>query len=240
MKPIENNPGAVVLVSGGIDSAACLGIACQEYETVVPIHLYYGQQTGPMEREMASRQVTHFSQMYEGETEVRGLNILDYTGIFSHFPDGVADPDKEFGHLVEDDGRSSGYVPMRNLHLIATGAGVADYTGAQAVYIGVQAGDEPDYPDCRWQFIAAAQNAVNNSIPDGQEILVASPLQNMSKVEVIRYADELGVDFRWTYSCYAGADERGFAGPCGDCPACHERIEAFNEADIEDPHMPNQ
>lgn len=228
----KSRGSAVVLLSGGIDSATCLGLAIDEYDEIQPVFYDYGQQTLEVERRNAHR-LTAWAEE-ETEVEVHGLKEIDYQGVFGHFAEGVADPDQEFSHMVEEDGRSSGYVPMRNLHLIASGAGVADHEDHDAVFHGAQMGDSADYPDCRPQFARAVQQAVAESLPDEQVIEVRTPLIHMGKTEVIETATQLGVPLEYTYSCY---DESGVEDldPCGKCPACEERVEAFAEAGLEDP-----
>lgn len=225
---------AIVLMSGGIDSAACFGHACERYDKVTAIHIDYGQQTGEVEVGMARRQVQNMMSEHP-EVEVEMLDPVDYRPVFSQFADGVADPDKEFDHMTEDDGRSSGYVPMRNLHLLATAAAFADSRGAKAIYHGAQAGDNADYPDCRPEFMDRAASAVNKSIPDGQSILVRVPLLKRPKHEVLKIGRIVGVDYSFTYSCYTEVEDPDNPEPCGACPACEEREEAFERVDFSDP-----
>lgn len=224
---------AVVLLSGGIDSATCLGIACRDHDHVLPVHVQYGQQTDAVEREMAAAQRDHFADTTNAD--VAPATVVDYESVFAHFAGGVAAPDKEFGHQNEADGRSSGYVPMRNLHLIATAAAFADVHDATAVYHGAQAGDEADYPDCRGEFMAAAGAAIARSVPETQPLHLKTPLLHTEKADVLRLADDLGVAFQYTYSCYRRTPVES-PTPCGDCPACLERAEAFSAADIADPY----
>lgn len=229
----EEGEGAVVLMSGGIDSAVCMGIACQSHDWVIPVHFNYGQQTFDLEKRMAARQAHNFHKLYD--SKVYTLQVIDYRQVFSHFAQGVANPDKDFDHLNEEDGRSSGYVPVRNLHLIATGAAIADVEGATHVYHGAQGGDAADYPDCRPEFMHKAAGAIGKSVPDSQELNLRTPLIHQSKVEVLEMGDEVGVEWQATYSCYRETEWRD-PEPCGECPACLERTEAFEEAGLEDPY----
>lgn len=227
---------AIVLLSGGIDSATAMAIACNTHESVRPIHVRYGQQTAELERQMAINQRNHLSREYEG-CHVGVLDVIDYSDVFEYFAAGVANPDKTFEGGTEDDGRSVGYVPMRNLHLIATAAAIADVDGAEYVYHGAQGGDEADYPDCRPVFMSSAERAISFSVPDSQRLELQTPLLSFSKPEVIQVAEKLGVEFQYTYSCYKATSIRN-PSPCGECPACEERISAFEEAEVEDPYMP--
>lgn len=225
---------AVVLVSGGIDSATCLAIAAEEYEQVTPIFFDYGQQTVEVEKQMAREQCHHIANSKPVE-KMPQTPVINYHPVFRHFAEGVAEEGKTFGHMNEEDGRSSGYVPMRNLHFLATGSAIADVEGADCVIHGAQEGDQADYPDCRKEFIDAAAGAVNRSIPDDQFINIRAPLLTKSKTEVIHTAVENGVDFVATWSCYRNTDPDN-PEPCRDCPACEERIAAFNRAGVYDPH----
>jgi len=229
---------AVTLLSGGIDSATCLGVACNTHDRIIPVHYQYGQQTAEVERRMAEAQRTHMVDEYP-EVTIEPLRVVDYEPVFKHNAGGVAESGKEFGHINEVDGRSSGYVPMRNLHLIATGAAFADTAGATAVYHGAQAGDHADYPDCRPTFMQAAHNAIDRAVPDGQTLKLNTPLLNLSKPDVLERAEEVGVAFKHTYSCYANTPVED-PQPCGDCPACLERAEAFGKSSVEDPFHTKQ
>lgn len=226
---------AVVLLSGGIDSSVCLAIACRDYERVIPVHLQYGQQTEQLELRMADWQIQNIDRQHP-DTEIYGMEVIDYGSVFSHFSEGVADREKDFGEMVEPDGRSSGYVPMRNLHFIATAAAVADRENACAVFHGAQGGDEEDYPDCRPRFMDSAAGAISRSVPDHRMLELKTPLIHRTKDEVISLGKDLGVSFEHTYSCYTAVESLSNPEPCLNCPACEERQEAFEKAGVEDPY----
>lgn len=227
---------AIVLVSGGIDSATCFSLAVQEFDEIIPIHYNYGQQTADFEKAQAQNLVNEFQSREEAEVE--DLTVVDYEPVFGHFAGGVASDRDSFvtedGEFEEEDGRSTGYQPMRNLHLIGTGAAFADVNDAGAVFHGMQAGDEADYPDCRPEFRDAVQDAVENSLADHDFVDIRAPLLDLDKHEVIQLGDDNGVPWEYTYSCYE-AIETDIPEPCGQCPACLERAEGFLRAGIEDP-----
>lgn len=237
---------AIVLLSGGIDSAVCLGIAARNHNTVYPLHIDYGQQTAKVESDMALSQLNHIKSVHKGEfeTKLMELNVVDYRRVFSHFAEGVASDEAEFvdedGYMRGPDGRSTGYVPMRNLHLIATAGGFADHADADYIYLGAQGGDEAAYPDCRPGFMNATEKAINRSLGDNDSMELSTPLIHLSKAEVIRRGEEVGVNWRHTYSCYSAVDEIENPQPCGACPACVERKMAFEKAGIRDPHGPGE
>ena len=227
---------AIILVSGGIDSATCFSIAVDEYDEIIPVHYNYGQQTAEFERTQAENLVSEFQD--RGDADVEDLTVVDYSDVFSHFAGGVASDRDSFttedGELEEEDGRSTGYVPMRNLHLIGTGSAFADVNNADAVFHGMQAGDEASYPDCRPVFSESIEESVNLSLADDDEIDVRTPLLDYDKFEVIQLGEENGVPWEYTYSCYE-AIESDIPEPCGECPACLERAEGFLKAGVEDP-----
>ncbi|QZA87755.1 7-cyano-7-deazaguanine synthase [Salinarchaeum sp. IM2453] len=221
----EHTPKAVVLLSGGIDSAVCLQQALDEYEKVEAIHIDYGQQTESIERSNAEAQATAHNI---------DLHTVDYRTVFAEFAEGTIE-DKEYdsNHMAEE-GHSVGYVPQRNLHFLTSAAAVAEHhtdPGVELVlFHGAQYNDSTDYPDCRPAFIEAAQKAINRST-DQHTVTIETPLIDLDKPEVLTLGEKLGVDWSLTFSCYN--DQSGT--PCGECPACVERKEAFEKADIEDP-----
>lgn len=222
---MRDDAKAFVLLSGGIDSAVCLHHAVQHYDDVAAIHYDYGQQTEPIEGRNAQHQAA--------DTDVP-LYTLDYRGVFANFAEGTIE-DKTYDRArTVDDGHSVGYVPQRNLHLLVTAAAVAEHhtTAGRSIvlYHGAQAGDAADYPDCRPAFIDAAERAIAAST-DQHEITVKTPLLDRSKAGVIALGQELGVNWERTFSCYNDWNGQ----PCGQCPACLERREAFEQAGIDDP-----
>lgn len=216
---------AFVLLSGGIDSAVCLKKALKEHENVEAIHYDYGQQTEHIERRNAKQQA---------DNNELPLHVVDYKDVFRNFAEGTIE-DKEYDQrkTVEDQ-HSVGYVPQRNLHLLASAAATAEHntdTGETIVlYIGVQQGDAEDYPDCRPEFIELAKETVNHST-EQHEIEVKAPIIDKDKPEVLELGQELEVNWNLTFSCYN--DETG--NPCGECPACLERNEAFEKVNFKDP-----
>lgn len=216
---------ALVLLSGGIDSAVCLQEALQKYSDVDAIHFDYGQQTERIERRNAEKQCS--------ENNV-DLHIVDYRDMFSNFAEGtIRDKEYDTDNTVEDE-HSVGYVPQRNLHLLTSSAATAEHhakTGEDIVlYIGVQGGDTEDYPDCRPEFIELAEETINRAT-DQHEIEIKAPIIDQNKLGVLELGKKLGVDWSLTFSCYN--DKNG--NPCEECPACLERKEAFSKVNFNDP-----
>lgn len=224
---------SVVLLSGGIDSSTCMALACKESDVVLPVHISYGQQTDKLEYDRAKKQRKHLASQYP-LAKVKEMELIPARDVFQAFSEGVTEEGKEFSGMVEDDGRSSGYVPMRNLLLIGIGSAIADARGYDSVWHGAQAGDVADYPDCRSGFLNTMRSAVNRSLPDEESLKLHRPLVHLSKEEVIENAQKYNVDLAMTYSCYKATSVEN-PEPCGECPACKEREEAFESAGIDDP-----
>lgn len=216
---------AFVLLSGGIDSAVCLKKAFQEYDVVEAIHIDYGQQTESIERENAEKQADQLGIP---------LHTCNYRTVFKEFAEGTIE-DKEYDRdQTTEEGHSVGYVPQRNLHFLTTAAAVAEHHSALGekiiLYHGAQHNDAEDYPDCRPEFIEAAESAIDRST-NQHDIHIKTPIISLSKEEILRLGEELDVDWSLTFSCYNDND----GSPCGECPACIERREAFAHAGLSDP-----
>ena len=216
---------AFVLLSGGIDSAVCLEKAARTHDSLAAIHIDYGQQTENIERANAEKQADALDVP---------IYTCNYRAIFDEFAEGTIE-NKEYDrkHTTEDD-HSVGYVPQRNLHFLTTAAAIAEHNTESGeditIYHGAQQNDEEDYPDCRPTFIEAAESAINRSTYQ-HTIRITTPIIDQSKPEVLRLGEQLGVNWELTFSCYNDVEGE----PCGECPACIEREEAFEEAGISDP-----
>ena len=126
------------------------------------------------------------------------------------------------------------YVPARNLIFLSYALGYAEVINAKHIYIGVNAIDYSGYPDCRPEFIEKFQNVANVAIKataaEKKNIKIETPLQNLSKKEIVLLAKKLNVPLEYTHSCYAGKEKA-----CGVCESCKIRLKAFEEAGIKDP-----
>lgn len=216
---------AVVLVSGGLDSATCLAIAREEGQDCYALSFSYGQRHGA-ELAAAARIATAL-----GAIEHRVMQI-DLGGF-----GGSALTDPRIGVPEQPgEGIPVTYVPARNTVFLALALAWSEVLGADDIYIGVNAVDYSGYPDCRPAFIDAFERLANLAtragVEDGAQLRIRAPLLSMSKAEIIRRGIELGVDYASTVSCYQ-ADEAGRA--CGRCEACRLRREGFAAAGIADP-----
>ncbi|MDX1453935.1 MAG: 7-cyano-7-deazaguanine synthase QueC [Gammaproteobacteria bacterium] len=215
---------AVVLVSGGLDSATCLAMARNDGFECYALSFDYGQ------RHAAELAAAGRVSQALGAVEHRTMRI-DFAGIGgSALTDAAIDVPAAGGK-----GIPVTYVPARNTVFLSLALGWAEVLDAARIYIGVNAVDYSGYPDCRPEFVAAFQQviqlATRQSI-EGRVPQIAAPLVDLSKAEIIRRGVELGIDYGMTVSCYAAtADGRA----CGRCDSCALRTEGFAAAGVADP-----
>jgi 7-cyano-7-deazaguanine synthase len=215
---------AVVLLSGGLDSATALAVARNEGYECYALSVDYGQRHAS-ELDAARAVAKH---LHAVEHRVAHLDMGQFGG--------SALTDKDMAVPTSPtEGIPITYVPARNTVMLSLALGWAEVLNADAIYIGVNAVDYSGYPDCRPEFIAAFQNLANLATKravEGQPITIETPLMQLSKAEIIRLGSGLGVDYRLTVSCYQ-ADEQGRA--CGVCDSCRFRRQGFIEAGVADP-----
>ncbi|HOC11343.1 MULTISPECIES: 7-cyano-7-deazaguanine synthase QueC [Thermomonas] len=219
---------AVVLVSGGMDSAVVLAIAREQGFAAHALSVRYGQRH-TSELDAAARVAIALGAVAHKTVNV---DLRSIGG--SALTDDIAVPTDTDGHIIGQ-GIPSTYVPARNTIMLSVALGWAEVLGATDLFCGVNAVDYSGYPDCRPAFIAgfeALANLATKAGVEGSHFRVHAPLMRMSKAEIAREGLRLGVDFAQTVSCYqADADGRA----CGHCDACHLRAQGFNEAGILDP-----
>ncbi|MCY3566123.1 MAG: 7-cyano-7-deazaguanine synthase QueC [Gammaproteobacteria bacterium] len=215
---------AVVLLSGGLDSATCLAIAAKRGYRCHALSFDYGQRSAA-EVESARRQARN-----QEVVEHRVLKLpLGQFGGSALTDSNIRVPESP------SEGIPATYVPARNTIFLSNALAWAEVIGAGAIFIGVNALDYSGYPDCRPEYIEAFQQLVDVATKagvEGRKITLEAPLIHMSKAEIIRAGTELGVDYADTLSCYQ-ADEQGLA--CGQCDSCRLRREGFAAAGIADP-----
>lgn len=222
---------AVVLLSGGLDSATCLAIARQQGFDCHCLSVDYGQRHAA-ELNAAARVATALGAI---EHRIVHLDIGQFGG------SALTDP----GIAIPTDGLKPGipvtYVPARNTIMLSLGLGWAEILGAQDIFVGVNAVDYSGYPDCRPAFIAAFEQLANLATKAGVEghaLRLHAPLIDLSKADIIKRGTLLGIDYALTVSCYQ-ADDEGQA--CGACDACRLRRDGFAAAGLADPtqYQPN-
>lgn len=214
---------AVVLLSGGMDSATVLAMAIAQGYACYALSFRYGQRhTAELDAalEQAQRQgaVRH---------EIIDLDLSRFGG------SALTDNSIEVP-TSPTQGIPVTYVPARNTVFLSIALGWAEVLGAQAIFIGVNAVDYSGYPDCRPEFIAAFQTMANLATKTGVEgasITLHTPLIGLTKADIIREGIRLGVDYSATVTCYA-ANAQGEA--CGECDACRLRSKGFEEAELAD------
>jgi 7-cyano-7-deazaguanine synthase len=220
---------AVVLLSGGLDSATTAAIAKQRGFDLCALCVDYGQRHR-FELQAASRVAAKIG-VVELKTVAVGLGQIGGSALTGAIavPQGRSDEEIGTGIPVT-------YVPARNTILLAMALGYAEVAGSGDLFIGVNAVDYSGYPDCRPEFIRAFERLANLATKAGVEgtmtFKIHTPLIDLTKAEIIRRGAELGVDYSLTHSCYA-PNEAGVA--CGVCDACTLRLKGFAEAGLVDP-----
>lgn len=220
---------AVVLVSGGMDSAVVLALAREQGFAVHALSVRYGQRhTSELD---AAAAVARSLGAVEHKTVAVDLRSLGGSALTD---DAIAVPTEDDGHVIGQ-GIPSTYVPARNTIMLSVALGWAEVLGAHEIFCGVNAVDYSGYPDCRPEFVAAFERLANLATKAGVEgagLRVHAPLMRLGKAEIVREGERLGVDFALTVSCYQ-ADSDGRA--CGRCDACRLRADGFAQAGAPDP-----
>jgi 7-cyano-7-deazaguanine synthase len=220
--PAATPKHAVVLVSGGMDSAVTLAIAREHGFACHALSVDYGQRH-VSELDAARRVAAAFgAELKTVRVDLRSIGGSALTDDIDVPPEGGA-------------GIPVTYVPARNTIMLSVALGWAEVLGAQDIYCGVNAVDYSGYPDCRPAFVEAFEKLANLATKagvEGRRLRVHAPLMNLGKGDIVREGLRLGVDFAATVSCYQ-ADEQGRA--CGRCDACRLRAEGFAAAGVADP-----
>jgi len=216
-------PLAVVLTSGGLDSAVCLAEAALRFDVAV-LHINYGQRT-------ESRELRAFHELADhyGITSrlVADISYLKEIGGSSLVEEGLP---VEKGLPTGDGSVPSTYVPFRNAHIMCVGVSWAEVTGAEALFIGAVQEDGSGYPDCREEFYRLFGAAVDAGTRPDTNIVIHTPLIALDKEAIVRRGVELGVPLHLTWSCYTESEEA-----CGVCESCLLRLRGFARAGLKDP-----
>ncbi|HTD76180.1 MAG TPA: 7-cyano-7-deazaguanine synthase QueC [Chloroflexota bacterium] len=214
---------AVVLLSGGLDSMVCAAIAREQGFSVVALTVDYGQRHR-VELDSARAIAAELAERHI----VLPLDLTAFGGsaLTADIP-------------VPKDGVGEGipvtYVPARNTILLSLALGLAEAAGARDIFIGVNALDYSGYPDCRPQFIADFERLANiatKAAVEGDAFNIRAPLLEMTKADIARQAERLGLDASLSHSCY---DPLADGTHCGKCDACRLRAKGFAEAGLKDP-----
>ncbi|MBV1880153.1 MAG: 7-cyano-7-deazaguanine synthase QueC [Pseudomonadales bacterium] len=215
---------AVILVSGGLDSATCLAIAAEQGFEMYALSFEYGQR--------------HQAELVAAKNMAKLFNVKEHKTVHIGL-DGIGGSALTDPGIAVPEGGTEGvpvtYVPARNTVFLSLALGWAEVLHASSIVIGVNAVDYSGYPDCRPEFISAfqslAQLATQVAI-QGEPINIDTPLIDLTKAQIVERGVALGVDYSQTVSCYQ-ADDKGRA--CGCCDSCLLRKKGFDDAGIPDP-----
>jgi 7-cyano-7-deazaguanine synthase len=216
-------PNAVVLVSGGLDSATVLALAMRDGFDCLPLTFDYGQRHS-VELAAAARVC---AQLGAPKPRVIRLDLRAIGG-------SALTADLEVPKDGPDKGIPVTYVPARNTLFLSYALAVAEVENAADIFIGVNAVDYSGYPDCRPEFIAAFEGMANLATRagvEGRKLSIRAPLTGLSKAEIINLGVSLGVDYSLTHSCYDPVGDLA----CGKCDSCRLRKQGFVEAEVQDP-----
>jgi 7-cyano-7-deazaguanine synthase len=217
---------AVVLLSGGLDSYTAAAIANDQRFVICALTIDYGQRHA---REVAAARAIARTLDVERHVEL-AIDLRAFGGSSLTSNDPVP-----HGRNVDANGIPSTYVPARNTIFLSLALGWAETLDARDIVIGVNALDYSGYPDCRPEFIGAFERVADlgtRAGVEGSRFRVHTPLIAMSKAEIIRHGNTLGLDYGLTHSCY---DPLPDGRPCGTCDSCVLRAKGFREAGVADP-----
>ena len=221
---MSEQPKAVVLLSGGLDSATVMAMVREQGFAVHALSISYGQ------RHIADLEAARRVAVATGVAGYQVMHVdLDRVGGSALTDAGIAVPE------TPSSGIPITYVPARNTLFLSLALGWAEVLGAREIFVGVNAVDYSGYPDCRPAFIEAFQylaNLATRAGVEGHGFRIHAPLIEWSKAEIIAEGLRLGVDYAQTVSCYQ-ADAQGHA--CGRCDSCRLRREGFEAAGVTDP-----
>jgi 7-cyano-7-deazaguanine synthase len=221
---------AVILLSGGLDSATCLAIAREEGFEAHAMSFRYGQR----HQYELDRAQTLAKELGAVSHRMIDINLAQFGG--SALTDPTIDVPKSDSVEAMDDVIPVTYVPARNTVFLSLALALAETIGSRDIFIGVNALDYSGYPDCRPQYIAAyeamANLATKASVENGSKLRIHTPLIHLTKAAIIAKGLALGVDYSKTLSCY---DPLEGGVPCGHCDACLLRAKGFAENGLRDP-----
>jgi 7-cyano-7-deazaguanine synthase len=217
---------AVIVLSGGLDSTTCMGIAKEAGYDLYPITFHYEQRH---EREVeCARQIAEyygvskyhrvvnlsFFQQLGGSSLTDKTQMVQISGVTDQIP--------------------NTYVPARNMIFLSLATAYAEVIGAKRIYVGVSAVDFSGYPDCRPEFIESMTQTINLATKVGvtseEKLSIETPIIELSKADTIKIGVSLNVPYHLTTSCYLGG-----AAACGACDSCRLRMKGFQEAGVPDP-----
>jgi 7-cyano-7-deazaguanine synthase len=222
-------PKAVCLLSGGLDSSTCLGVARRDGYECYALSFDYGQRHR-VELESAARVAAHY------EAREHRVVKIDLRAFGASALTADIDVPKHRGNQEMATGIPITYVPARNTIFLSFAMAWAEVIESSDIFIGVNAIDYSGYPDCRPEFIAAFEHMANlatkAAIEGRTHLRIHTPLALLNKAAIVKLAMDVGLDFALTHSCY---DPVEGGRPCGECDSCVLRRKGFEEAGVPDP-----
>ncbi|WP_456470458.1 7-cyano-7-deazaguanine synthase QueC [Caminibacter sp.] len=214
---------AVVILSGGMDSATSAFIAKKENYEIIPLHFNYSQRTERRELK-AFNDICNYLNIPKEKRYIIDIPFFKKIGASALVDESIE---------VPVDGIKPGipvtYVPFRNGIFLSIAAAVAEKEGAEAIYIGVVEEDSSGYPDCTEEFIIYMEKAINTGTKPETNITIKTPLIHLKKEDIVKKALEVGVPLELTWSCYKEEEKA-----CGVCDSCRLRLKGFEKAGIRD------
>lgn len=215
---------AIVLLSGGMDSALCLAMAAKNHQEIYTLFTSYGQKTYEAEKKAVKSLCQHFQVPRTNQKEVN-LDFLKQLG-GSSLTDQKIQVDQ---HQDSDQNAPTSYVPFRNSLILSMAVSWSEILKANSIYIGANELDAPGYPDCRPSYYQAFQELIHQG-SNPPYPTIQTPIIHLTKEEIIQKGDDLGVPWELTWSCYQENQK-----PCGVCDSCYLRQKGFERLGRVDP-----
>jgi 7-cyano-7-deazaguanine synthase len=219
---MDNRGLAVVLLSGGMDSALCAGIAIEMGYSIAALHLNYGQRT-------EARELMAFNDICEFYSVEQKL-IVNVAYLAQIGGSSLTDMSIEVSKAELDSKEiPKSYVPFRNANILAIATSWAEVIGARAIFIGAMQLDSSGYPDCRREFFDSFEKSIDLGTKPETKIKIITPIIDLSKKDIVEHGARLGVPFHLTWSCYKESEIA-----CGECDSCALRLRGFEQAGLND------
>jgi 7-cyano-7-deazaguanine synthase len=215
-------PKAVVLLSGGLDSAVTLAHSIADGNNTVALSFRYGQRHT---KELGSAKAV--AEHYNVKHVVTDIDLSMFRSSLLGNSKNIEKDRKNIGEDIPDT-----YVPARNMIMLSVAAGLCESIDADRIYIGANSVDYSGYPDCRNEFFIAFEEMIKKGTKAGAEgrpIKIVTPILDLSKSEIVKLGKKLNVPLHLTWSCYSGGDKA-----CGRCDSCILRLKGFEDAGYKD------
>ena len=219
----SKNQSAIVLVSGGMDSCVTAAIAKSENEEIAFLHISYGQRTEQRERKAFNDIADFYNVEKRLDVSIEYLAKIGGSSLTDESIE-ITEADLESKEIP------TSYVPFRNANMLSIATSWAEVLKANAIYIGAVAEDSSGYPDCRPEFYAAFEKAIETGTKPDTFIKIKTPIIHLSKAEIVKKGIELNAPLQLSWSCYRSEDLA-----CGTCDSCALRLRGFARAGEIDP-----